>query len=41
MDLIENRAKLKELYHPPQDRFSLVDVPELPFAVIDGQGDAG
>ncbi len=38
MDLIENRAKLKELYQPPQDRFSLVDVPELPFAIIDGEG---
>jgi len=38
MDLIENRAKLKELYQPSQDRFSLVDVPELPFAIIDGEG---
>lgn len=32
-------ARLRELYLPPQGRFTLVDVPEIRFAVIDGQGD--
>lgn len=31
-------AKLKELYQPGTDDFVLVDVPEMTFAVIDGQG---
>lgn len=38
MDLTQDRKKLKELYQPPVDEFTLVDVPELPFAVIDGKG---
>jgi hypothetical protein len=30
---------LKELYLPPSDRFVLVDVPEMRFVVIKGEGD--
>ena len=30
--------RLRELYLPPQKRFTLVDVPEIRFAVIDGKG---
>ena len=30
--------RLKELYLPPEKRFTLVDVPEIRFAVIDGKG---
>jgi len=38
MDLTKDRAKLKELYMPGTKDFDLVDVPELPFAMIDGHG---
>lgn len=38
MDLTKDRAKLKELYMPEAGDFTLVDVPDLPFAMIDGQG---
>ncbi len=38
IDLTKDRAKLKELYKPPTTEFVLVDVPNLPFAIIDGQG---
>lgn len=38
MDLTKNRDKLLELYKPSSKQFSLVDVPELPFAVIEGEG---
>lgn len=38
MDLLQDRAKLKELYMPGTEDFVLVDVPELPFATIDGEG---
>jgi len=31
--------RLKELYQPPKNRFTMVDVPEIRFAVIDGKGD--
>jgi hypothetical protein len=30
--------RLRELYLPPADRFTVVDVPEIRFAVVDGQG---
>lgn len=39
MDLTADRAKLKQLYMPGTEDFVLVDVPELPFAMIDGHGD--
>ena len=38
MDLTADRAKLKELYMPGTEDFVLVDVPKLPFAMVDGQG---
>jgi hypothetical protein len=38
MDLTKDRAKLKELYMPGTADFTRVDVPELPFAMIDGRG---
>jgi hypothetical protein len=31
--------RLKELYLPPADRFVLVDVPEMSFVMIEGEGD--
>jgi hypothetical protein len=36
VDAFHNR--LKELYLPPQKRFTLVDVPDIRFGVIDGTG---
>ncbi|MBB3121730.1 GyrI-like domain-containing protein [Pseudoduganella violacea] len=38
IDLTENRAMLGALYAPPTGHFSVVDVPTLPFAVLDGEG---
>lgn len=38
IDLLDDRQRLFELYRPREAEFSLVDVPELPFAVIDGEG---
>ncbi|MBN2686363.1 MAG: GyrI-like domain-containing protein [Pontiellaceae bacterium] len=38
MDLTKDRKKLKELYLPGTEDFVLVDVPDLFFAVIDGEG---
>jgi hypothetical protein len=38
MDLTKDRKKLIELYRPGTEEFTLVDVPALPFAIIDGQG---
>ncbi|MCU7936642.1 MAG: GyrI-like domain-containing protein [Candidatus Thiodiazotropha sp. (ex Dulcina madagascariensis)] len=38
MDLTKDRKKLMELYRPGMEEFTLVEVPELPFAVVDGQG---
>ncbi|MFZ1682312.1 MAG: GyrI-like domain-containing protein [Rhizobiaceae bacterium] len=38
IDLLKDRDKLLELYRPGTQDFTLVDVPELPFAVIDGEG---
>ena len=38
MDLTKDRKKLMELYRPDTDQFTLVDVPELPFAMLDGTG---
>lgn len=38
IDLLQDRKKLLELYRPGADEFSLVDVPELPFAMVDGEG---
>ncbi len=38
LDLTKDRAKLLELYQPGTETFVIVDVPELPFAVIAGNG---
>lgn len=45
MNVAEFHDRLEDLYLPPRDRFSVVDVPEIRFAVIEGngnpQGDTG
>lgn len=38
MDLTKNREKLYELYKPSTKEFVFVDVPRLPFAIIEGKG---
>ena len=38
MDVEEFHSRLKELYLPPADHFTVVDVPEIRFALIDGKG---
>lgn len=38
IDLTLDRATLRALYSPPKNTFCTVDVPELPFAVWDGEG---
>lgn len=38
MDLTKDRKTLKALYQPSRTAFSIVDVPALPFAMIDAQG---
>jgi hypothetical protein len=40
MPQILSRERLKELYLPPQSDFVLVDVPEMQFVMIDGEGRA-
>lgn len=39
MNVEEFHDRLRELYLPPQGKFTLVDVPEIRYAVIDGKGD--
>lgn len=41
MDVDAFHRRLKELYLPPENRFTRVDVPEIRYAVIDGAGDPG
>ena len=38
MSTLDDRDLLEELYLPPSDAFILVDVPDLPFVMIDGDG---
>lgn len=38
MDLTKDRKTLKDLYQPSRTDFSLIDVPALPFAMIDADG---
>ena len=38
MNVEEFHSRLQELYLPPTKQFTLVDVPEIRFAVIDGKG---
>ncbi|KAA3644943.1 MAG: hypothetical protein DWQ07_16205 [Chloroflexi bacterium] len=33
--------RIRELYLPPKNEFTIVEVPEIRYAVIDGQGDPG
>ncbi len=35
------KKKLKEFYQPTHKEFSIVDVPEMPFVMIDGEGSPG
>lgn len=36
MTTTDFRDRLYELYRPPSDRFTFVDVPDIQFAMIDG-----
>ena len=38
IDLTHDRTTLRTLYAPPTGEFSIVDVPKLPFAILDGEG---
>jgi len=39
MDVDAFHKRLRELYLPPKEEFSLVDVPQIRFMAIDGEGD--
>ena len=39
MDVEKFHQRLEELYLPPEKEFTLVDVPEIRYAMIDGAGD--
>jgi hypothetical protein len=39
MSALDDRRRLEELYLPSADDFALVDVPDLQFVMIDGEGD--
>ena len=39
MDIESFHQRLRELYLPPENQFTQVDVPEIRFAVVDGKGD--
>jgi len=41
MNVEQFHARLKELYLPPKHQFTMVDVPEIRYAAIDGKGDPG
>lgn len=41
MNVEEFHQRLRELYLPPENEFTLVDVPEIRFAAIDGEGKPG
>ncbi len=32
-------SQIKTLYHPPKNQFSIIDVPEIRYMMIDGKGD--
>ena len=38
MNVEDFHNRLNELYLPPKDQFTLIDIPEIRFAVIDGTG---
>lgn len=39
MNVEKFHERLRELYLPPQKQFTIIDVPEIRFAIIDGKGD--
>lgn len=39
MEKTDFKKTMKALYQPPADRFSIVEVPRLAFAMVDGKGD--
>lgn len=39
MKKVDYKKELKHLFNPPKDEFTFVDVPEMNFLMIDGQGD--
>jgi len=39
MEKIDFKKTMKALYQPPADRFSIVEVPRMQFAMLDGKGD--
>jgi len=41
MSALDDRRRLEELYLPSADDFVMVDVPDLQFVMIDGEGDPG
>lgn len=41
MNVERFHERIRELYLPPEDQFTIVDVPEIRYAVIDGLGDPG
>jgi len=41
MSALDDRRRLEELYLPSADEFVLVDVPDLQFVMMDGEGDPG
>jgi hypothetical protein len=41
MSALDDRRRLEEIYLPSADDFVLVDVPDLQFVMIDGEGDPG
>ena len=38
MDVEKFHERLRELYLPPEGEFSIIDVPEIRYGVIDGKG---
>ena len=38
-EILDLKKLMKPLWSPPADRFTIVDVPEMQFAMIDGEGD--
>ncbi|MFP4344367.1 MAG: GyrI-like domain-containing protein [Anaerolineales bacterium] len=39
MSKIDLKRELKALYKPPKDRFTIIEVPEMNYLMIDGHGD--
>lgn len=39
MKKVDYKKEMKHLFNPPKDEFTFVDVPEMKFLMIDGQGD--